>query len=333
VKQTVFLLLFILSVSLFAESDIKPEIIDSRVPDLIDSTIAPIPGEESLLEQELQAKDSIQNSALLDTELDSLSDSIVFAPIDSGFSFGISWGFTSSDIFNSWADNQRSYKNDVDINKRDSSYRFKSRWLQEPDNQSIAFPVNISYFKRIDSLRSVTWGTNYAYRTEKATFAVYQDSTNDLLFESDSRLSHHRVDLFGSFQYRINPEYFSIDAVDATGFNVGGGVIPFSLFKLSSQSDYESRNRDTSTKGIGAMWFISVFTEKQMSETLLTRLFFNYNGSYHYGFKNHDELFSLEPESEWKESTMDYMDTFFELGFLFTFNRKTDGDDSIDTEE
>ncbi len=316
------IILLLLVFSLFAESEIKPEVTDSRIPNLVDSTIAPIPGNESLLLQEEQARDSINNDTFLDTELDSLADSVKLEPINSGFSFGVSWGFTSSDIFNKWADNQNTFKRDTDLLFKLTDNKFKSSWLQEPDNQSIAFPVTFAYFKRIDSLKSVTFGSNYAFRTEKSTFALYNDSSRALLFQSESRFSHHRIDLWASFQYRIDPNYFAIDAVDATGFNFGVGVVPLSLFKLESYSNFTFFNKDISSYGVGAMWFFSIFTEKQMSERLLTRLFLNYNGSYHYGFKNQDELFSLEVKDSWEDNTLDFMDTFFELGFLFTFSKR-----------
>ncbi len=325
-QQILILLILILISSVLAESDIKPEITDSRIPNLVDSTIVPIPGEEELQIEEDHLRDSIQNETFLDTELDSLSDSVTFIPIDRGFSFGISWGFTSSDIFNTWSNNQSNFKNDVDSIFKSTSHKFKSSWLQAPDNQSIAFPITISYFNRIDSSKSVTFGSNYAYRTEKTTFALHEDSSNAVLFESESRLSHHRIDLWGSFQYRVNPDYFSIDAVDATGFNFGVGVIPMSLFKLKSTSNFKLNDKDIYSYGIGAMWFFSIFTEKQMSDRLLTRLFLNYNGSCHYGFKNHDELFNEENKSEWEDNTLDYMETFFELGFLFTFGKRDNSD-------
>lgn len=317
-KNTIVTLIILLfaAVSLLAQ-ELKPVVSDPRIPALIDSTIAPIPGEDSLKIEHQQATDSLQKSPMLTTtEVDTTGDTLL--PIESGMVLGVRWGFTTSDIFNDWVNHQKSYKAEADEILKDMGYKIQSRWLQEPETQSVCFPFTMGYFHRIDSLRSVTSGGSYSFRRQRSVFQIVEDSTENLLFESTSRLSHHQIELFSSFQYRFNPEYFSLTGVDATGIDIGAGIIPLSCFVLKSESTNEFMEREAATFGAGVSWQLGVFAEKQITANFMTRFFFNYHGSYHWGFKNHDELFSLDPVNTWDESTLTFVENFFELGFLFT---------------
>lgn len=310
------ILLLITALGIPAE-ELKPQMTDPRIPNLVDSTIAPIPGNDSLKIEHEQVSDSIQQSPMLtSTQVDSTNDTLT--PVESGFVFGARWGFTTSDIFNDWVNHQKSYKAQADESLKDMGYKIQSRWLQEPETQSICFPFTLGYFHRIDSVKSVTSGASYSFRRQRSVFQIEEDSTENLLFESSSRLSHHQIELFSSFQYCFNPEYFSLTGVDATGIDMGGGIIPLSCFVLKSESTNEFMKREVPAFGAGVSWQLGVFAEKQITQNFMTRFFFNYHGSYHWGFKNHDELFSLDPVNTWDESTLTFVENFFELGFLFT---------------
>lgn len=325
--KNAILILILFSITAFTQ-ELKPKIADPRIPDLVDSTIAPIPGEDSLQLVHQQVTDSLQERPMLSsTEVDTTQDSVL-SPIENGFILGVRWGFTTSDVFNDWVNHQKSYKAEVDEILKDMGYRIQSRWLQEPETQSVCFPVTIGHFHRIDSAKSITSGASYSFRRQRSVFHVLEDSTENLLFESSSRLSHHQIELFSSFQHRFNPEYFSLTGVDATGIDLGAGIIPLSVFALKSESTNDFMNREVATFGAGVSWHLGVFAEKQITGNLLTRFFFNYHGSYHWGFKNHDELFSLDPVNTWTKSTLTFVENFFELGFLFAIQGKKDEKES-----
>ncbi len=319
-NKTILLLLILISIT--CADELKPVLNDPRLQELVDTSLVPIPGDDSLLIEQEKQIDSLQNAPLFTDENDTTTDSISIEPINSGFLLGARWGFASSEILNDWVQDQKDYKAAIDQILSDLSYKYSKRWLREPEKQSIAFPVTLGYFHRIDSIKSVTTGLTYAYRSQRSVFNAIEDSTLQILFEQDSRLSHHQLELFGQFQYRFNTEFFLIEKVKAAGIELGAGFIPLSMFHINTESTDYHLNRKATSYGTAVSWSLGIFAEKQSSNALMSRYFFNYHGSFHWGYNNHDELFSLKPRAYWEYTKISFSENFFELGFMFIIKKR-----------
>lgn len=321
------LFLIILPFVLFAQETIKPELTDPRIPDLIDTAIAPIPGEDTLQ----QVQDSVAQSFKNDTTAERSDSSEApeeLIPIENGFLIGARWAFSNSEVFQGWVTQQKTFKTDMDQYFKDRGYKYTSSWLREPDGQSITFPFTLGYFHSFNKTVAMNAGVSYAFRFQRSVFLIEEDSTDVILFENNARVTHQQAEIHAGVQYRFNKEYFSVTGVDETGIEAGIGFIPFSMFAVNSSSTDPNQNRRAFSHGIGATWLLGVFTEKQFSQSLLMKFFFNYHGSYHYGFENRDELFNLGSPSEWEYKNHDFVESFFQLGASFIINRSNTKDEN-----
>ena len=285
----------------------------------INSNITAIPGDSTYSVYDSTKKDSLDiapDSSQLDT----------IDAIEKGLILGVKWGFANSSVFKSWGSRQRGVKDSLEKDLKDSSYHFKGSWQQEPQNQSITFPLTVGYFKMIDSSRSFTLRGSYIFRRDKAVFSATQDSTDETLYSYENGLYNHQFELFGTIDFRFNKSYFSIQGVRNSGVSLGLGIIPLDIFKAKFESTTNAiDNKSVVSSGIGGSWHVAFFSEKQSSNSLATRLFVNYHGSVHYGFSNYNELIFSDHSSSSNSTT--FVENFYELGAIFIIKGKRGKDE------
>ncbi len=288
---------------------------DSTTSRYTDTTILPIPG-----------FDSIATSA--DTLPKDSTPAIVLKPIYQGFLLGARWSFTSSDVFSDWMNQQKTYQESVaSLLKMDEATKYVSvKWLMKPETQSFSFPLSLGYFHRIDSLKSITLEASYGFRRQRAVFSALSDTISISLFDNISKIDNHQTELLFAYQYRFNPEYFSVTGIEATGITLSAGAIPLSYFSVQTTSTNELFQRSESMLGFGGSWGVGLFTEKQMSERFLAQFFFNYHGTMTYGFSNKNNMFKLSSTDEVLREKSTMNENLFELGVHAIISKKSRAD-------
>lgn len=237
--------------------------------------------DSSLVDSTLTINDSLADSTIATTDAttgnsEEKSDSTVvdsFPRLDKGMYLSPSWEFGSSPIFSAWYENQLFLKKVMDSTYKADSIDHTSKFTQQPNDQSIAFPFSLGFYKEIDSTKSFTLGIRYTFQRKRSVFTYKSKADSLLLYESNATITNNRVAIAGSFDYTFNGDYFSVNGYPRTGFSIEGGLIPFNWLVLDNNHIKSSEN------SLGGLWGVGVFTEKSVTATLMRRVTIFYTGT------------------------------------------------------
>lgn len=202
----------------------------------------------------------------------------LFERLDKGFYVSPSWQFGSSPLLTTWFENQQDKKEYYDSlfmaqSNSDSTISLEKLYTQKPLDQSITFPFSMGIYKKIDSTKSFSLGVDYAFQRKRSIFTYKNKLDSTVLYENNSSISVQRLSLLASFEYTFNKEYFSVKGFPRTGITLGIGGSPLNWVKLKNNGSVTTEN------AYGGIWNAGVFTEKNISETVMRRVIIFYTGS------------------------------------------------------
>lgn len=253
---SLFILLFAISIS---AQDSDSTLVDSTVTitDSLTDTTA------SVNDTTTRKTEEKSDSTVLDS----------FPRLDKGMYLSPAWEFGSSPIFSAWYENQLISKAMMDSTYKADSIDHTSKFTQQPNDQSIAFPFSLGLYKEIDSTKSFTLGLKYTFQRKRSVFTYKSKVDSLLLYESNATITNNRLALAGSFDYTFNSEYFSVKGYPRTGFSIEGGLIPLNWIAL------ENNDVKTTENSLGGMWGVGIFTEKSVTASLMRRVTIFYTGT------------------------------------------------------
>ncbi len=202
---------------------------------------------------------------------------------------GVNWSFGNSKFFQDWSRvekevitntldslNDKALAEEPDESKKKGK-RYSHSYLQKPAEQLVAFPISLGYYHQIDSFSGLYSLASYSYQKKRSVYTINNSlDTNDIYREASS-LSHHQTMISLHYERLFDPLYFSVAGVKRTGIAFGAGAIPY--FQYTYKKEGELSPFKMVTKGYGALWDLTLFTDKVYSNHhSMVRFLLGYRG-------------------------------------------------------